>query len=97
MGAINLDDEDDRGGGLTRLREQITHASRADSDERLDEVRARQREKGGVGLAGDGLREQRLAGARRSDQQHALRRRRAHVQIARGISISSSKLMKIFM
>ena len=55
------------------LREQIAHARRADADEHLDELRSAQAEEGHLGLAGDGAREQRLAGSRRADQQHALR------------------------
>jgi hypothetical protein len=50
---------------------QIAYARRADADEHLHEVRARQREERHVRLAGDGAREQRLTGARRSDQQDA--------------------------
>ncbi len=46
---------------------------RADADEHLDEVGAGDGEEGNVRLAGDGAREQRLAGAGRSDQQHAAR------------------------
>jgi hypothetical protein len=42
-------------------------------DEHLDEVAARDREERHAGLAGDRAREQRLAGAGRTDQQHALR------------------------
>ena len=45
----------------------------ADADEHLDEVRAGDGEERHVGLAGDGAREQRLAGAGRPDQQRAAR------------------------
>ncbi len=44
----------------------------ADADEHLDEVRAGDGEERHVRLAGDGARQQRLAGAGRADQQHAL-------------------------
>ena len=63
-GGVELVDEDDRRRRLAGLAEQVAHARRADADERLDEVRARQGEEGRVGFAGDGLGEQRLAGAR---------------------------------
>ncbi len=69
---VDLVDEDDAGRVLLALLEQVAHARGADADEHLDEVGARDREEGHVGLAGDGAREQRLAGARRAHQQHAL-------------------------
>ncbi len=50
-GGVELVDEDDRRRGLARLAEQVAHAGSADADERLDEVRARQREEGRVGFA----------------------------------------------
>jgi hypothetical protein len=54
------------GRGLLRLLEQVAHARRADADDRLDELRRRQREERGVRLAGDRTREQRLPGAGRA-------------------------------
>ncbi len=54
-GGVELVDEDDRRRRLASLAEQIAHARGAHPDQRLDEVRARQREVGGVGLAGDRL------------------------------------------
>ena len=72
---VELVDEDDRRRLLPRLLEQVAHARRADADEHLDELRAGDREERHAGLAGDRAREQRLAGARRPDQQHALRAR----------------------
>ena len=44
----------------------------ADADEHLDKLGARDREKRHARFAGDRARQQRLSGARRSDQQHAL-------------------------
>jgi hypothetical protein len=84
-GGVELVDEDDRRRGFACLAEQVADARCSDADERLDEVRAREREKRGVGFAGDGLREQRLAGARRPDQQDALRRRCSNGQVLRGV------------
>ena len=78
---VELVDEDDRRRRLARLAEQVAHTGRADAHQRLDEVRAGKREERGIGFAGDGLRQQRLAGARRADQQHALRRGGADSQI----------------
>ncbi len=57
---------------LLGLLEHVAHARGADADEHLDEVRARDGEERHVGLAGDRTGEQRLAGAGRPDQQHAL-------------------------
>jgi hypothetical protein len=70
---VDLVDEDDAGGVLLALHEEVADARRADADEHLDEVGAADREERDARLAGDAAREQRLAGARRSDQQHALR------------------------
>ena len=54
------------------LGEQVAHPAGADADEHLDEIGAGHAEEGDVGLAGDRLGQQRLAGAGRADQQHAL-------------------------
>src|SRR6185369_4715046 len=70
---VDLVDEDDAGRVLLALHEEVTDARGADADEHLDEVGARDREEGNAGLAGDRACEERLAGARRADEQHALR------------------------
>ena len=70
---VDLVHEDDAGRVLLALLEQVAHAGGAHAHEHLDEVRARDREERHVGLAGDGLGQERLAGARRADQEHALR------------------------
>ena len=75
---VDLVDEHDRGRCRLRLLEQVAHARRADADEHLDEVGAADREERHAGLAGDGLGEQRLAGAGRAEEQHALRDLGAH-------------------
>ena len=67
---------------LARLLEQVAHAGRADADEHLDELRAGDRKERHPRLAGDGTGEQRLAGARRADQQHALGRTAAEAAVA---------------
>src|SRR3954468_8454306 len=74
---VDLVHEDDAGAVLLRLLEEVSHARGAYSYEHLDEVRARDREEGDAGLTRDGAREQRLAGARRPVEQHALRYSRA--------------------
>ena len=69
---VDLVDEDDAGRVLLALLEQVADARGAHADEHLDEVRAGDGEERHVGLAGDGPGQQRLAGARRAHQQHAL-------------------------
>ena len=69
---VELVDEDDAGRFLLGLLEHVADAGRADADEHFDEVGTAEAEERHARLAGDGLGEQRLAGARRADQQHAL-------------------------
>ena len=70
---VDLVDEDDRGGPLARLGEQVADPGGADADEHLDEAGAGRREERHVRLAGDGPGEQGLAGSRRADHEHAAR------------------------
>ena len=70
---VDFVDEHDARRVLLRLLEHVAHARRADADEHLDEVGAGDREERHLRLAGDRLGEQRLAGARRADHQHAAR------------------------
>ena len=69
---------------LARLFEQISHPGGADANEYLDELRAGDRKKRNTGLTGDGTGEQRLAGPRRTDQQHALGRTAAEPPVSDG-------------
>jgi len=71
---IEFVDEDDRRRLLPRLFEQVAHAGGADADEHLDEFRAADREERHARLAGHRARQQGLASARRSHQQHTLGR-----------------------
>ena len=64
--------KDDARRLLLRLVEHVANARRADADEHLDEIRAGDGEKRHLRLAGDRFRQQRLAGTRRPDHQHAL-------------------------
>ena len=70
---VDLVDEHDRRRVLLGLLEQLADAGRADTDEHLDELRRGDRIERHAGLAGDRPREQGLAGARRTDEQHAAR------------------------
>ena len=69
---VDLVDEDDRGGVLLGLLEQVADPAGADTDEHLDEVGAGDGVERHAGLAGDRAGEQRLAGAGRPVEQHAL-------------------------
>src|SRR6185503_9947834 len=69
---VELVDEDDARRVLRRLLEEIADARGAHADEHLDEVRSRDAEERHAGFTGDRTREQRLARARRSDEQHTL-------------------------
>ena len=69
---VDLVDEDDRRGVGLGLLEQVADPGGTDTDEHLDEVRAGDRVERHAGLAGDGAGEQRLAGAGRAVEQHAL-------------------------
>ena len=70
---VDFIDEDDARRVLFALLEQIAHAAGADADKHLDEVRTGNRKERNVRFAGDRPRQQRLAGSRRSDHQHAFR------------------------
>ena len=69
---VDLVDEDDAGGVGLGLFEQVADAGGADADVHLDEVGAGDRVEGHSRLAGHGLREQCLTGARLSVEEHAL-------------------------
>jgi len=69
---VDFVDKDDAGCILLGLLEHVAHAACADADEHFDEIGARDREEGNIRFACNGTRKQRLTGARRADQQHAL-------------------------
>ncbi len=60
------------GATFLRLFEEVAHAARADADIHFDKVRAGDRQKLHACLARDRAGQQRLARARRADEQHAL-------------------------
>ena len=74
---VDLVHEDDARRSLLGLLEEVADAAGAHAHEHLDEVRARDREERHTGLAGDRAGEQRLTGARRPVEQHALGNARA--------------------
>ena len=83
---VEFVDEDDAGGLGFGLCEQVAHARRADADEHLHEFRSAQAEEGDLGLAGHRAGEQRLAGAGRADEQHALGNAAAERRVLLGVA-----------
>ena len=69
---VELVDEDQARRPGLGFREQVAHARSAHTDEQLDEIGPGKGEKGHARLAGHGAGQQRLAGARRADQEDAL-------------------------
>ena len=78
---VDFVDEDDARRFFFGLLEEVTDFRCAHADEHLNELGACNREERHVGLARDGFREHRLAGARRSDEQHAFRHLRTDGRI----------------
>ena len=66
---VDFVDEDDAGRVLLGLIEHVAHARGAHAHEHLHEVGARDGEERHVGFTSDSARDQRLAGARRSNEQ----------------------------
>src|SRR5207302_9672690 len=66
---IQFVNEDDGGRGRPSLREQITHATRADADDHFDELAGAHAEEWHVGLAGNGACQQCFASTGWADQQ----------------------------
>ena len=71
--SIDLVDEDDGGGVLLGLIEQVAHTGGTETHEHFDEVGAGHRVERHAGLACDGSGQQRLTGAGRAVQQHTAR------------------------
>ncbi len=69
---VDFVDEDDAGGVLLALFEEVADAGCADADEHLDEVGAGDGEEGNVGFARYCAGQKGLAGAWRSDEEDAL-------------------------
>ena len=77
---VDLVDEDDAGGVLLALLEEVAHAARAHAHEHLLEVGAADRVEGHLRLAGDGLGEEGLARAGRPHEEDAARDARAELR-----------------
>ena len=94
---VDFVDEDDAGRVLLGLLEHVAHAAGADADEHFDEVGTRDGEERHVRFAGDGAREQRLAGARRADQQRALRNLAAEALELLRVAQEFDDLLQLFL
>ncbi len=94
---IHLVDEDDARRLLLGILEQIAHAARAHAHEHLHEVGARDGEERHARLARDGLRHERLAGAGRADEQHALRQLAAEPRELLGVLEKLDDLDDLFL
>ena len=93
--SVNLVDEDDAGARGLGLLEEVANAARANTHEHLHEVRAGDGEERHARLAGDGLGKQRLARARRANEQHAARDLGAHLLETLGLGEEVANLPEL--
>src|SRR4029077_6156555 len=93
---VELVDEDDAWRLRLGLLKKIADARRPDTDEHLHEFRSAQAEKRHVRLAGDGARQERLAGARRTDQEDALWNPSAEVRVLLRVLQELDDLLQLF-
>src|SRR5260370_9947272 len=70
--SVDLIDEDNAGCILLSLLKQVADPAGSDANKHLNEVRTGDGKERNVRFAGYGSRQQRLAGSRRPNQQHAL-------------------------
>ena len=82
---VDLVDEDDTGRLLLGLLEEVPHLGGTHAHEHLHKFRAGHGEEGDVGLAGHGLGQHGLAGARRAHQQDALGHGGADLPVLSGV------------
>ena len=68
---VNFINEDDARRVLFALLKQVAHAARANAHEHFDEIGTGDGEERHIGLTRNRAGQQRLAGSRRADQQHA--------------------------
>jgi hypothetical protein len=92
---VDFVDEDDAGGVLLALEEEIAHPRGTDAHEHLHEIRAGDGEERHARLAGDRAREQRLAGTGRPDQQHALGNATAQPRELLGLAQEGDDLLEL--
>ncbi len=94
---VDFVDEDDAGGVLLALLEEVANAGCADADEHFNEVRTGDGEEGDVGFAGDCAGEEGLAGARRSDEEDALGDAAAEALELLGLAEELDDLLELFL
>ena len=82
---VDFIDEDDTGGHLRRLLEQVANPAGAHAHEHFHKIRAGNGEEGHICLTGHRLGKQGLAGAGRANQQRALGELRADGGVLLGI------------
>src|SRR5579872_3122134 len=94
---VNFVDEDDAGGVLLALLEEVADAACADADEHLDEVRAGDGEEGDAGFTGDGAGQKGFAGSGRSDEQNAFGNAAAELLELGGLAQEFDDLLQLFL
>ena len=94
---VELVDEDDRGRVLARLFEELADAGGAEAGEHLDERRGALRVEVRARRARDGLRDQRLAGARRAVEQDPARNARTEPLEALAVAQELDDLLELLL
>ena len=94
---VDFVDEDDAGRMLLGVLEHVAHAGRAHADEHFNEVGTRDAEERHLGLAGDGLGQQRLAGTGRADHQHAARNATAQLLELARVAQEVDQFLDVFL
>ena len=94
---VDLVDEDDAGGVLLGVLEHVADAGCTHTDEHLDEIGTRDGEERHLGFTGDGTRQQRLAGPRRTDHQDATRNAATQLLEAGGITQEVDHFLDFFL
>ena len=94
---IDFVDEDDAGSVLLCRFEHVANARSAHAHEHFNEVRTRNREEGNARFAGDRLREERLAGTRRTDEENAARNAAAQALVLLGVLQEIDDFLHVFL
>ncbi len=95
--SVDLVDEDDARRMLFRLLEHVANTARTDTDEHLDEIRARDGEERHLGFARDRLGQQGLTGPGRTDHQNTARNTAAQALELTRIAQELDEFMNLFL
>lgn len=95
--SVDLVDEDDARRMLFRLFEHVANTARTDTDEHLDEIRARDGEERHLGFARDRLGQQGLTGSGRTDHQNTARNTAAQALELTRIAQELDEFMNLFL